>query len=263
MGTPSLTLESTETAPGVFHAAPGRAHSSYDGASGAEKAGSGGVGGAFSCIVADPPWDVKRLESPGSEGFGTQNGVLKSKPLPYQTMSVWEVAAMKVPAAKNAHLYMWTINSYVEAAYMVARAWGFEPSCLLSWIKSPMGLGHGGTFCNTTEFILFARRGNLKAKKRVDRTWFGWPRGEHSQKPEDFQTIVESVSPGPYLELFARRKREGWMHFGNQIESDVRIDPVLLGGGGSGVLVGDDNGESESRANGHNNQIQMKGDDLA
>lgn len=177
----------------------------------------------FSCIVADPPWRVNRLASPGSKGFGTQPEVLRSIPLEYPTMSLDELCALKVPAAKDAHLYIWTINSYVEGSYRVARAWGFEPSTMLSWMKSPMGLGHGGTFSNTTEFILFCRRGALKAKRRVDRTWFAWPRGAHSQKPEAFQNIVESVSPGPYLEMFARRKREGWAHFGNQIESEVSI----------------------------------------
>lgn len=175
----------------------------------------------FACIVADPPWNVKRLESPGSNGFGTQDGILRSIPLEYPTMSVEQIAALRVPAAKDAHCYIWTINAYVEQTYDIARAWGFEPSTLLTWIKSPMGLGLGGTFCNTAEFILFCRRGTLKAKKRVDRTWWGWPRGRHSAKPEDFQTIVESVSPGPYFEMFARRKREGWLSFGNEIESDI------------------------------------------
>ncbi len=138
-------------------------------------------------------------------------------------MSVSEIAAMKVPADNDAHLYLWTINKYVEDAYAVARNWGFKPTCLLAWVKSPMGLGHGGTFCNTTEFILFARRGHLKSKRRIDRTWFAWSRGRHSQKPDAFQEIVEAVSPGPYLELFARRKRDGWASWGNEIVSDVAI----------------------------------------
>lgn len=79
-----------------------------------------------------------------------------------------------------------------------------------------MGLGLGGTYCNTSEFILFARRGNLPARRRVDTSWWRWPRGRHSQKPEAFQDIVESVSPGPYLELFARRARPGWTVWGNE-----------------------------------------------
>ena len=85
-----------------------------------------------------------------------------------------------------------------------------------------MGLGLGGTFVNTTEFILFARRGSLPAKRRVDSTWWSWPRPylaqgpTHSAKPEAFTDLVEQVSPGPYLEMFARRARFGWDYWGDE-----------------------------------------------
>lgn len=180
-------------------------------------------GCAFRCIVADPPWQVARLESPGNVAFGTQARVLKSIPLEYPTMSVEEIAALKVPADKNAHLYIWTINSYIEQTYDIARAWGFVPSTMLYWLKQPMGLGLGGAFVPCVEPILFCRRGKLPIKARQDRNWWGWPRGPHSAKPEAFQTIVESVSPGPYLEMFARRKRPGWASWGNQVAPDVDI----------------------------------------
>jgi N6-adenosine-specific RNA methylase IME4 len=147
----------------------------------------------------------------------------KVRPLPYQQMTVDEIASLKVPAAKDAHLFIWTVNKYIEATYRIARTWGFDPVCLLTWIKAPMGIGLGGTFCSNTEFVLFSRRGNLKAKRKIDTRWWGWSRGPHSAKPEEFQTIVESVSPGPYLELFARRKRDGWACWGNEISSDVEI----------------------------------------
>jgi N6-adenosine-specific RNA methylase IME4 len=134
-------------------------------------------------------------------------------------MTVDEIASMPVAdvAEKDAHLYLWTINAHLEAAYDVARAWGFRPATLLTWCKAPMGLGLGGTFCNTAEFCLFARRGTLNAKCRVDRTWWQWKRGRHSAKPEAFQDMVETVSPGPYLELFARRLRLGWTVWGNEV----------------------------------------------
>jgi N6-adenosine-specific RNA methylase IME4 len=138
-------------------------------------------------------------------------------------MTVDEIAAIKIPAAENAHLYIWTINAYVEAAYRIARSWGFEPSTLLTWLKQPKGRGLGGTFSTCTEFVLFSRRGTLAAKKRCDRNWWGWGRGEHSAKPEEFQTIVEGVSPGPYLELFARRKRHSWHSWGNEVPNDVEM----------------------------------------
>jgi N6-adenosine-specific RNA methylase IME4 len=146
-------------------------------------------------------------------------------------MTVDEIAALKVPAAKDAHCYIWTINKYIEATYAIARAWGFVPSTLLTWIKAPRGIGLGGTYVLTTEHMLFCRRGTLKAKRRVDTSWWGYPRGAHSEKPEEFQTLIESVSPGPYLEMFARRGRPNWTAWGNEVPSGP------LGGGGRGVSV--------------------------
>jgi N6-adenosine-specific RNA methylase IME4 len=184
----------------------------------------------YRTIVADPPWQLKigKTCTPrvtikaGKWGDPRQNNET-IKPLSYPQMTVEQIAALKLPAERDAHCYLWTINKYVEDAYRVMRAWGFKPVTLLAWCKAPMGLGLGGTFVNTTEYVLFGRRGNLPAKTRIDRTWWNWKRGKHSVKPEAFQDIVEAVSPGPYLEMFARRKRPGWDVFGNELESDVDI----------------------------------------
>jgi N6-adenosine-specific RNA methylase IME4 len=167
--------------------------------------------GKFHTITADPPWDVGRGPEYASSGA--------SRPLEYQTMSIDQIAAMPVVdrAEDNAHLYIWTINAYIKETYDIASAWGFEPSTMLYWLKQPHGIGLGGAYCQCVEPILFARRGRLAAKRRSDRNWWGWPRGRHSAKPEEFQTIVESVSPGPYLELFARRPRAGWTCWGNEV----------------------------------------------
>jgi N6-adenosine-specific RNA methylase IME4 len=76
---------------------------------------------------------------------------------------------------------------------------------------------------STTEFVVFARRGSLAALTRCDRQWFEWSRGAHSEKPEAFLDIVEQVSPGPYLELFARRQRLGWDTWGNESLNHVEL----------------------------------------
>lgn len=133
-------------------------------------------------------------------------------------MTINEIAALPVMelAEDGAHLYLWTINKYIEQTYGIARGWGFEPSTLLTWCKPRHGIGLGGTYALTTEHCLFARRGSCKASRRIDSTWFEWKRGRHSEKPEAFIDMVESVSPGPYMELFARRNRLGWATFGNE-----------------------------------------------
>lgn len=64
----------------------------------------------------------------------------------------------------------------------------------------------------------------LSERRRLNTTWFQWPRREHSRKPEAFLDLVESVSPGPYLELFARRQRLGWDTWGNEALEHVALD---------------------------------------
>lgn len=172
----------------------------------------------YSTIVADPPWDVKRLASPGAKAFGDHDAPLQSVVLPYATMSIEEIKALPVSgmAETDAHLYVWTINRYIEDTYAIVRAWGFTPKTLLVWAKAPMGIGPGGAYSITTEYVLYASRGSLASTSRVDRTWWSWPRGRHSAKPDAFLDVVEQVSPGPYVELFARRARFGWDYWGDQ-----------------------------------------------
>lgn len=183
---------------------------------------------SYATIVADPPWQVMAGPLNGREGFGDATGA--SRPLAYPSMSVEEISALQVPAAADAHLYLWTTNGYLREAFDVARAWGFQPSTTLVWAKNVMGGGLGGAYGISTEFCLFCRRGSLKAHGRVGGTWFNWKRPydergkpRHSAKPPEFFAMVEEVSPGPYLEMFARDKRPGWHAWGNEIESDVEI----------------------------------------
>lgn len=169
------------------------------------------MSGKYRTIVADPPWHVGRGPEWSSNG--------SSRPLTYPTMGLDEIKALPVASLADpdgAHLYLWTINAYVEQAYAVARIWGFKPSTLLTWCKPRHGLGLGGTYSLTTEHVLFCRRGTLRACSRVDSTWWAWSRRHHSAKPEAFIDLVEQVSPPPYVELFARRQRLGWDTWGNQ-----------------------------------------------
>jgi N6-adenosine-specific RNA methylase IME4 len=173
----------------------------------------------YACLVVDPPW---QLDTGPDVMHGT--GERGHDALAYSQMSIDAIAKLEVSrvAAPNAHLYLWTTNRYVEAAYSIARAWKFTPSALLVWCKRPRGIGLGDTFRQTAEFVLFARRGSLPARRIVDRTWFEWPRGAHSVKPDAFYALVESVTPPPYLDLFARRARPNWDTWGVEAPSDER-----------------------------------------
>ena len=178
----------------------------------------------YRTIVADPPWRQMGgpLHGGVGKGFVFASGMI-SRPLPYKSMEVTEIAALPVRelAAKDCSLYLWTTNAYVVSAYDVAEAWGFTPSTLCVWAKNPMGGGLGGTFGISTEFFLYARKGQPK-DRRVTGTWWNWKRyyagGRpfHSAKPDGFYDLVQSVSPGPYLEMFARRARLGWDYWGDE-----------------------------------------------
>lgn len=192
----------------------------------------------YACIVADPPWKVSAgrsigayIRSPdGSQPFGVVDQ--KARKLSYPSMSVEEISSLDVRtvAADNCHLYLWTINKYLEDAFGVMRAWGFKYSTTLVWAKSPMGGGLGGCYGLATEFVLFGRRGKLSATSRIPRNWFDWKRPydsrgkpKHSAKPGGFFDMVETVSPGPRLEMFARESRIGWHSWGNEVQNDCLI----------------------------------------
>lgn len=173
----------------------------------------------YATIVADPPW---RYEQGGPYSADNARPFARGlRPPPYTQMAIEEIAALPVSAlaAEHAHLYLWTTNRYLRDAFGIVEAWGFRPSQVLVWCKPPMGIGPGGAFSNTTEFVLFARRGSLKPLQRQDSTWWEWSRNGHSVKPAAFLDVVEQVSPGPYVELFCRQPRFGWDSWGHGYET--------------------------------------------
>ena len=187
----------------------------------------------YRTLVADPPWDHSDGTgfNYGAKAFGGKHTPVEphaTKP-PYDHMGLKEIAsalhsATRDLAARDCHLYLWTTNRYLRDSFAIVDEIGFEVSATLVWCKAPMGF-MGGAFRSSVEFIQFCRRGNLPHKTQAEKRWFTWPRvgwtqsdpaAKHSRKPEAFLDLVEQVSPGPYLELFARRNRLGWSTWGNQ-----------------------------------------------
>jgi len=186
-----------------------------------------GLNPPYSTIVADPPWSynasVKELRSGGRGGQAEHV---------YSTMTNAQIAALPVKdlAADEAHLYLWVTvprlfgerNGNRETGPVeIAEAWGFEFKTMLTWVKPGSG-GMGWYFRGQTEHVIFATRGGLgiPADKREPNV-FEAKRSGHSQKPASFFDIVERVSPGPRLELFARQPRLGWDAWGHGYESGV------------------------------------------
>ena len=166
--------------------------------------------GGFGTILVDPPWPAQ-----GGEKH-------------YRTMSLARIMAIPVGrlAARDAHLWLWTTNALLPTAYEVAEAWGFTVRSPLTWVKFRLGLGGRYQLRNATEQLLFCTRGRAPLGSRSQPTWFNAPVTEHSRKPAEQFAIIERVSPGPYLELFARRRPESnqpWTVWGDQVDSDIRI----------------------------------------
>lgn len=166
--------------------------------------------GGFATILVDPPWPLQSGEKH------------------YRTMSLARITALPVGAlaARDAHLWLWTTNALLPRAYEVAEAWGFTVRSPLTWVKFRLGLGGRYQLRNATEQLLFCTRGRAPLGSRSQPTWFNAPVTEHSRKPAEQFAIIERVSPGPYLELFARRRPESnqpWAVWGDQVDSDIRI----------------------------------------
>jgi N6-adenosine-specific RNA methylase IME4 len=133
--------------------------------------------------------------------------------------------------ADDALLFLWRVASQQEEALRVMRAWDFVPKSEIVWIKTqdnvthPHVLGGGlafgmGRYCrHCHEVCLIGSRGKgvRLVKNRSVRSVFFAPRGKHSEKPDKMYEIIESLADGPYLELFARRHRPGWLQFGDQL----------------------------------------------
>lgn len=186
----------------------------------------------YRTILAAPPWPYNstgahlratKEHRPNSWDWKDNNPGAGAR---YNTMTMADLEAMPVVdiADKNAHLYLWVTNSFLVEAHRLARAWGFKPKTLLTSVKtSPndptrVSFRTGYYFRGATEHVLFAVRGSqpLLTKKPYP-TAYLWPRtSAHSVKPDAFMDVVEQVSPGPFVELFARRKRLGWAGWGDE-----------------------------------------------
>lgn len=158
----------------------------------------------YRTIVADPPWQFR---SAATKADARRH---------YGTMPTADICSIELPGAEDdAHLWLWAVNGRMEDGYAVVRAWGFEPITLLTWCKKQPGVGY--YLRNNTEHCIFATRGKpMVPEHKPLASWFVWPRAEHSRKPDAFYDLVEQVSPGPYVELFARRARFGWDYWGDQ-----------------------------------------------
>jgi N6-adenosine-specific RNA methylase IME4 len=182
-------------------------------------------GQRFKTILADPPW--RFLNRTGK--VAPEHRRLSR----YGTLSVEEIGGLPVAqiAEPTAHLYLWVPNALLPEGLQVMKAWDFAYKGNIIWHKlrkdgGSDGRGVGFYFRNVTEVILFGTRGKnarTLAPGRRQVNYIGTRKREHSRKPDEQYDIIESCSPGPYLELFARGVRPNWTNWGDQ--ADIGYEP--------------------------------------
>lgn len=181
-------------------------------------------------LYADPPWAFgDKLPGPG-------RGAVKH----YDVMGdgkggVDAICRFPLPTLEDdGLLFLWRVSSQPEEALRVMRAWGFTPKSEIVWVKTKngviyqeemsvediglaFGMGRYVRLCH--EVCLIGARGKAASiiQDHAVRSVFFAPLSTHSSKPVEMYGLIERLSPGPYVELFARQRRPGWVQYGNEL----------------------------------------------
>ena len=181
----------------------------------------------YGTILIDPPW--RFLNRTGK--VGPEHKRLHR----YETMTFDEIEKLPIEklALPQSHLYLWCPNALLLEALNIMKAWGFTYKTNIVWYKirkdgGPDGRGVGFYFRNVTELLLFGVKGKLRTSKagRTQVNIMVTRKREHSRKPDEVFELIENCSRGPFLELFARQRREGWTQWGNEVDTYDLTRPV-------------------------------------
>lgn len=183
-------------------------------------------------IYADPPWHFKTYNEKGRQRSPDWKPFKGSPSIHYDTMSAENIRALPVVdlAADDCCLFLWICWPLLPEALALIEAWGFTyKTCGFDWVKAHAGqmdmlhddnkvqIGMGYWTRSNSEVCLLATRGKPKRLKADVRQAIIEPRREHSRKPICVYERIERLVAGPYIELFARTRREGWSSWGNQV----------------------------------------------
>lgn len=165
--------------------------------------------GVFKTIVIDPPWPMAKLPRDDYPEQGAR--------LDYPVMTLDEIRELPIAAraTEGTHLYLWTTQRFLPDALTCVEAWGFRYHCLITWVK-PSGFTPF-SFMFNSEHAIFAYRPPFAIAREGLKIAFQHEVGIHSEKPEAFYVLAEMASFEPRLELFARRRREGWAAWGDEV----------------------------------------------
>lgn len=172
-------------------------------------------------VLADPPWQFANRTGKMAPEHKRLNR--------YATLSLDDICGLPVLEVVRdpAHLYLWVPNALLAEGLQVMSAWGFTYKTNIVWHKirkdgGSDGRGVGFYFRNVTEMLLFGVRGKNARTREAGRrqvNLMATRKREHSRKPDEQYAIIEACSSGPYLELFARGERKGWISWGAEANS--------------------------------------------
>jgi len=182
----------------------------------------------YKTILIDPPWNE-------TGGGKIKRGADKHYKL-LKTPDILEV--IKTSGVFNpdddCHLYLWVTNNFLKDGLWLIEQLGFRYITMVTWVKDRFGLGY--YFRGQTEHILFSTRGHVfplhkgNPNIKTPTTILNAKRTKHSKKPMEQYEIIESVSTGPRLEMFARHTMSGWDSWGNEIdEQTVKQNKLDMG----------------------------------
>ena len=171
--------------------------------------------GKYRVLYADPPWSYSDKQSVKGD-FGTGTGAAEAH---YPSLSVSELRALPISGLvqEDAVLFLWVTSPLLPEGLNVAQAWGFKYKAAFVWDKVKHNMGHYNSVRH--ELLLICTRGSctpdvstlFDSVQSIERT-------THSEKPEEFRTIIDTLYPhGERLELFRRGNTpDGWKVWGNE-----------------------------------------------
>lgn len=164
----------------------------------------------YTTVLIDPPWPTGQRGKLGAERH-------------YPLMTIEQIRTLPIRdlTTENAHAYIWCYPATRSIAEETLRGWGFEFKDEFVWGKDQMGLG--SYWRHAHETLLLGVKGKLPFRFHGQRSFAMLARQGHSHKPEEVHLMIQRCSPGPYLELFARRPFPGWRVWGNEVDSDIRV----------------------------------------
>ena len=162
--------------------------------------------GTYEVIVIDPPWNYEREYDPDNSRVAS----------PYPEMNQEELLNLKLPSSEDSSLWLWTTHKFIWNAKELLEKWGFEYKGIFVWDKQKIGMG--SWLRMQCEFCLLGVKGKPNWNLSNERDIISEARTNHSKKPEGFYNMIDKLCAGRKLDYFARKKRDGWDVYGDEIK---------------------------------------------